>query len=167
MRKRLISNDILMGGGQYANLRNGIKYVIFTPDFDRYKGCNVLYNGEDTDLRASIKMTEIQNNDLGYVYSLYAGDYFQLRDDNWIWRTIHYYSGSPFIGAQFNIHFQFDSNLDTIIDNSCITEGRGYSLELLSGDTFTIMNNQTLYPSFIEDTYFEPEEERYILILSV
>lgn len=113
-------------------------------------------------------MTEIQDNDLGYVYSLYAGDYFQLRDDNWIWRTIHYYTGGfPFVNAQFIIHFQFDSNLDTIIDNSCITEGSGYSLELPSGSTFTIMNNQTLYPSFIEDTYFEPEEERYILILTV
>lgn len=162
-----------MGGGQYANLRNGIKYVIFTPDFDRYKGCNVLHNGEDTDLQANIKMTEIQDNDLGYVYSLYSGtssspDYFQLRDDNWIWRTIYYYTGgSPFVNAQFIVHFQFDSNLDTIIDNSCITKGDGYYLETLPGNIYKIMNNQTLYPSFIEDTYFEPEEERYILILTV
>ena len=118
-------------------------------------------------------MTEIQNNDLGYVYSLYSGpssspDHFQLTDDNRISRTISYYTGGfPFVDAQFIIHFQFDSNLDTIIDNSCITEGSGYSLELPSGSTFTIMNNQTLFPSFIEDVYFELEEERYILILTV
>ena len=118
-------------------------------------------------------MTEIQNNDLGHVYSLYSGtssssDHFQLRDDNWIWRSISYYTGGfPYVNAQFYIHFQFDSNLDTIIDNSCITEGDGYYLETLPGDVYKIMNNQTLYPSFIEDTYFEPEEERYILILTV
>ena len=155
-------------GGQYANLKNGIKYVIFTPDFDIHKGCNVLYNGEDIDLQVNAKMAEIQNNDLGYVYSIYSSyDYFQLTDDNWIWKSISYYTyGAPFVDAQFYIHFQFDSNLDTIIDNSCITEGSGYSLELPSGP-FTIINNQTLYPSFIEDTYFEPEEERYILILTV
>ena len=112
-------------------------------------------------------MTEIQDNDLGYVYSLYAGDYFQLTDDNWIYRSISYYVYGPFVNAQFHIRFQFDSNLDTIIDNSCITEGDGYYLETPSGDVFKIMNNQTLFPSFIEDTHFEPEEERYILILTV
>ena len=124
-------------------------------------------------MQSGTKITEIQNNNLGYVYNLYSGtslnyNLFQLTDDNWIWETIHYDAGGfPFVDAQFIIHFQFDSNLDTIIDNSCITKGSGYSLELPSGSTFTIMNNQTLFPSFIKDTYFEPEEERYILILTV
>ena len=123
-------------------------------------------------MQASVQMTEIQHNELGYVYSLYSGpgqdDYFRLTDDNSINRAISYNTyGFPFKDAQFIIHFQFDSNLDTIIDNSCITEGGGYYLETPSGDTYKIMNNQTLYPSFIEDTYFEPEEERYILILTV
>lgn len=117
-------------------------------------------------------MTEVQHNELGYIYSLYSepssDDYFRLIDDNRINRTISYNTyGFPFVDAQFIIHFQFDSNLDTIIDNSCITKGSGYSLEMPSGSTFTIINNQTLYPSFIEDTYFEPEEERYIMILTV
>ena len=117
-------------------------------------------------------MTEIQHDELGYIYSLYSGpapdDYFRLIDDNSINRTISYnIYGFPFVDAQFHIHFQFDSNLDTIIDNSCITEGNGYSLKLPSGGEFRIINNQTLFPLFIEDTYFEPEEERYILILTV
>ena len=123
-------------------------------------------------MQASVQMTEIQHNELGYVYSLYSGpgqdDYFRLTDDNSINRTISYNTyGFPFVDAQFIIHFQFDSNLDTIIDNSCITEGNGYSFEMPSGSPFIIVNNQSLFPLFIEDTYFEPEEKRYILILSL
>lgn len=155
-------------GGQYANLKNGIRYVIFTPAFDIYKGCNVLYNGEDTDLQINAMMTEIQHDELGYVYDSLPDRLIELTDDNRIWIAISYYTyGAPFVDAKFIIHFQFDSNLDTIIDNSCITEGIGYFLESPSGNIFQIINNQTLYPSFIEDTYFEPREERYIMILTV
>lgn len=159
-----------MGGGQYANLKNGIRYIIFTPSFDIYKGCNVLHNGEDTDLQISAMMTEVQHNELGYVYDALPDRLIELTDDNWIWTAISYYTGgAPFIDAQFIIHFQFDSNLDTIIDNSCITKGSGYSLIPPSsfGGSFIIADNQPLYPSFIEDTYFEPQEERYIMILTV
>lgn len=113
-------------------------------------------------------MTEIQHDELGYVYDASSNRLIELTDDNWIWTTIGYsVGGAPFRDAEFIIHFQFDSNLDTIIDNSCITEGNGYFLESPSGNIFRIISNQTLYPSFIEDTYFEPEEKRYIMILTV
>ena len=123
-------------------------------------------------MQASVRMTEIQHNELGYVYSLYSGpgqdDYFRLTDDNSINRTISYNTyGFPFVDAQFIIHFQFDSNLDKVISIRCITVGSGYSLELPSESPFIIVNNQSLFPLFIEDTYFEPEEKRYILILSL
>ena len=113
-------------------------------------------------------MTEIQRDELGYVYDASSNKLIELTDDNWIWTTIGYsVGGAPFRDAQFIIHFQFDSNLDKVINIRCITEGSGYSLESPSGNSFTIINNQTLFPSFIEDTYFEPDEERYILILTV
>lgn len=113
-------------------------------------------------------MAKVQHDELGYVYDTLPDRLIELTNDNSIWANINYYTGGfPFANAQFIIHFQFDSNLDTITNNESYTQGTGYSLEMPSGDTFTIINNQTLYPSFIEDTYFEPEEERYIMILTV
>lgn len=172
MRKRLISNDMAIGGGQYANLKNGIRYVIFTPGFDIYKGCNVLYNLKETDLQVGTMMTEILRDELGYVYeaakTVQTNDIIELYDDNTIQTSISYYThGFPFADAEFVINFQLDLNLDTIINNESYTQGTGYSLEMPSGSIFQIINNQTLYPSFIEDIYFEPQEERYIMILTV
>lgn len=117
-------------------------------------------------------MTEILRDELGYVYeaakTVQTNDIIELRDDNSIYTEISYYThGFPFVDAKFIISFQLDSNLDTITNNESYTQGTGYSLEIPSGDTFTIINNQILYPSFIEDTYFEPQEERYIMILTV
>lgn len=113
-------------------------------------------------------MTEVQHNELGYVYDTLPDRLIELTYDNSIRANINYYTGGfPFVDAQFIIHFQLDLNLDTITNNESYTQGAGYSLEMPSGGTFTIINNQTLYPSFIEDTYFESEEERYIMILTV
>lgn len=127
-----------------------------------------MHNGEDDDLQIGIRMTEIQHDDLGYVYGASPNDLIELTDNNWIHTVIGYnVGGSPFRDAEFIIRFQFDTNLDTIASNESYTQGGGYSLELPSGGTFTIMYNQTLLPSFIEDTYFEPQEERYIMILTV
>lgn len=113
-------------------------------------------------------MTEIQHNELGYVYSLSEYDIEMLTSNSMSTSLKYYYGGFPFRDAEFIVYFRLDSNFNEIIENHSYVNNAGYTLMSTINQTeFQIIANQTIYPSFIEDSYFEPEKERYILILTV